>query len=243
MKHRTITLVAALTLAASGYGQAFTGTYLFTDVTTGTGTIDPTAVPTATGIAFGSFSAVGVSANSNAGGRFSFTGWSTGASDGSDTFAGAIDLSDYFQVTIAPAALHSMDLTSITFTLQRSGTGIRQYSVRSSLDGYVSNLGASVSPANANLSVVGGDIFQVADTATTAQNGSLLSLSGSFLELEAPVTFRFYAWNAEASGGTFSIDNVTFTGTATAIPEPSTYALIMGVLTFGFIVWHRRPKA
>ncbi|MCE3279674.1 MAG: hypothetical protein K0S44_1865 [Bacteroidetes bacterium] len=35
-------------------------------------------------------------------------------------------------------------------------------------------------------------------------------------DLASPVTFRFYGWNAEANTGTFSIDNVMISGTATA---------------------------
>ena len=36
----------------------------------------------------------------------------------------------------------------------------------------------------------------------------------SFTNFSTPVTFRLYGWNAEAAGGTFSIDNVKFSGSA-----------------------------
>jgi hypothetical protein len=245
MKKIIPAFVAAIALAASGYGQAFTAVYDFSSVLSGSGgATDPTSVPSATGLVFGSFTAIGTPANPNAAGRFSFTDWSTGATTGSDVFSGSVNTSEYFEVTIAPAASYTLDLTSIAFTVQRSGTGIRQYSVRSSLDGYGTNLFANISPANVSLSIVTGDVFQITDAATTAQNGSFVSLSGSFLNLAGPVTFRFYGWNSEANTGTFSIDNVEFTGSSvTAIPEPSTYAAIMGVLTLGVVLYRRRQKA
>jgi len=197
------------------YGQAFVKTYDFASVTTSSGLTDPTPVPTATGVTFGSFTST-VGTNSSAAGRFSYTGWPTGATNASDTFSGSLNTSSYYSVTITPVAGYSLDIDAITFTLQRSGTGIRQYSVRSSLD-YTTNLPASISPANANLSVVGSNVFQVLDSQTGAVNGNTITLGSSYNALTSEVTFRFYGFNAEATGGTFSIDNVTISGTTSVI--------------------------
>ncbi|WP_205514214.1 T9SS-dependent choice-of-anchor J family protein [Longitalea arenae] len=212
-------LLPGLALSFFTFGQTFSGLYAFGSVSTSSGRTDPTAVPVATGLTFGSFTAIApagstLSANPNAASRFSFTGWPLGATDADNgTFTGSINLSQYYEVTLSPAAGYSIDLSSITFTLQRSGTGIRHYSVRSSLDGFAANLPASVNPANANLLVNAGNVFQVLDASTGANNGSTITLTG-FSGLTSAVTFRFYAWDAEASGGTFSIDNVTFNGSA-----------------------------
>src|SRR5947209_8280388 len=48
------------------------------------------------GLTFSNFTASGVAAGSNAAGVFSFTGWTTGATNGSNTFSGGVDLTDYF---------------------------------------------------------------------------------------------------------------------------------------------------
>jgi hypothetical protein len=201
-------------LAASVFAQSFTGTYNFSSVSTTTGKTDPTAVPTATGVTFGSFTANGaVSANPNATVRFSFTSQATGATNGSDVFTGAIDLTRYYEVTITPASGYTLNVTGIKFTLQRSGTGIRQYSIRSNKDSYAANLPASVSPANGNLQVVTGNVFQVSDGSTAAEVGSTITLTG-FTSIATATTFRFYGYNAEATGGTFSIDDVAISGAA-----------------------------
>ncbi|GAB3418901.1 DUF5689 domain-containing protein [Niabella aquatica] len=197
---------------AGGTGGAFSVVYDFSGVTSSSGTTDPTMVPTVDGLTLGSFNAVGISANSSAGGRFSFSGWPAGAVNGSDVFTGSIDPARYYEVTITPAAGKKVDLTKISFTLQRSGTGIRQASVRSGLDSYAANLPASVSPPNNNLSVVSTNIFQIDDGITTAQDGCTITLDAAHTNLEAAVSFRFYGFNAESGGGTFSIDNVKFEG-------------------------------
>lgn len=227
---RLLTLLLLLPLASRG--QAFTATYTFANVTATSGTNDPTPVPTATGITCGAFSAVGsggtggLSANSSAGGRFSFSGWPTGATNVSDTFTGTVDAGKYYTVTITPKPGFTLSLSGLTFTLQRSGTGIRQCIVRSSVDGYAANLPATISPANPNLSVVPTNVFQVNDGTittqiTTAQVGSTITLGGlAYTALAAPVTFRLYGYNAEATGGTFSIDDVAFSGTATVSTVP-----------------------
>lgn len=201
------------------FGQAFTATYDFASVTSTSGLTDPTLVPTATGMTFGSFTAVNpISTNPNSGGRFSFINQPTGATDGAafSALTGSPDAGTYFQVTLTPNSGIAYNLDNITFTSQRSGSGVRTYVVRSSVDGYVSNLPASINPANAELSVQPTNVFfRVNDPTTTAQVGSTITLSGSsFVGRTTPVTFRFYGYNAEGTGGTFSIDDVVISGAA-----------------------------
>jgi PKD repeat protein len=221
MKKITLIAVSAF-LALSANAQTFTATYPFDLVVNGvSGTTDPTAVPTATGATFSSFTAVGTPVNPNATGRFSFTDWALGAVASSDVYTdhtGTINTAEYYEVTVTPSSPYTLSLSDITFRIQRSGTGIRTYAVRSSVDGYTTNLAASINPANPVLSVQSGDIFYWNTDATTSlQDGSTITLGGaSFTNLSTPVTFRFYGWNAEGTGGTFSIDNVTINGTATA---------------------------
>ena len=213
-------LIASAFAALLGVARAdFTATYDFAAVTTTSGTTDPTPVPTVANLTLGSFTAVGASANPNATVRFSFTGWPTGGVNANDNYAaqtGAVNPGEYYSVTLAPQPGFALNLTTLTFTAQRSGTGIRTYAVRSSAggDAFATNLPASISPANSNLSVQTGNVFfWTLDSVSTAQNGSTVSLGGpAFQNLTTPVTFRFYGWNAEGSGGTFSIDNVVFTG-------------------------------
>jgi len=218
-----------IALTSASFGQVFTApAYDFASVTTSSGATDPTPVPGVPGVSFGSFTAFnGVTAptNSNAGSRFSFTNQPLGATNGVNTYAtmtGALDPTIYFEVAVGPFPGGTIDLTGITFTSQRSGTGIRAYAVRSSVDGFAANLPASINPANAELSIESPNVFfRVNDATTTAQNGSTVTLGAGFAGLTAPVTFRFYAWDAEALGGTFSIDNVVFSGNVVVLGSSS----------------------
>jgi hypothetical protein len=209
-------------LASLSFGQVFNATYDFSLVTTTSGQTDPSPVPTAPGLTFGSFVAVNPSATNTTGaGRFSFIDQPLGAVASDNVYAnhtGVIGLGTYFQVVVTPLAGTTLDLTQITFTSQRSGTGIRTYAVRSSVDGYAANLPASINPANAELSVQPGNIFyRTLDATTTAQIGSTITLGTGFTGITTPVTLRFYGWNAEASGGSFSIDNVVISGSTTIL--------------------------
>lgn len=215
----TILLGASLGVSA----QAFNGAYLFTSVTSTSGVTDPTPPPTAANVTFGTFSAAGVSTNPNAGGRFSFTSWGTGAStvapfDNYASYTGSISLTQYYNVSVTPAVGYAINFNKIYFNVRRSGTGVRNYAVRSSIGGYAANLPASVVPTNTNLAVIPSDIFFWAFDATSTANdqrGSTISLGGpSFQNVTTPVSFRFYAWNAESTGGTFSVDTVDISGTA-----------------------------
>ena len=215
------------------FAQVFTGTYDFASVTTTSGATDPSPVPTVAGLTFGSFTAVNTTTpptNSSATTRFSFVNQPLGATNADNVYAnltGSLDANVYFQVTITPLAGTTYNLTGITFRQQRSGTGVRTYAVRSSADGFAANLPASINPANTELSVESGNVFfRVLDATTTGQNGSTITLSGpSFTGLTTPVTFRFYGWNAEAAGGTFSIDDVAISGEVTTLSSSSFNAI------------------
>ena len=198
--------------------QSFTANYSFAAVTTTTGLVDPTPTPTVTGITFGSFSAVGTGTvtNPNAAGRFSLINWGLGSTTAVNTYStmtGALDTSKYYKVSLAPSAGYFVTLTNISFKAQRSGTGIRSYAVRSSASSFTANLPASVGTST-NLSVQGSnEFFWNLDANAIGLVGSEINLSGaSYTSFSSPMTFKFYGWNAEAAGGTFSIDSVTFSG-------------------------------
>lgn len=195
---------------------AFAATYNFDSVTVNSGLTDPTAVPFVAGVNFNAFTANGAGAptlNPTTSGRFSFTGWTLGAVNGSDVFPSGDTTTRYYEVTVTTAPGKTIDLSTVSFRLQRSGTGARQAFVRSSRDNYTANLPAVINPINPLLAVVPDNKFQVTDATTSGQDGCMVTLGGgSFTGITGAVSFRFYGINAEAPGGTFSIDNVTING-------------------------------
>ncbi|MGE5356657.1 MAG: T9SS type A sorting domain-containing protein [Deltaproteobacteria bacterium] len=116
----------------------------------------------------------GVSANSNAD-RFNSTGWTTLSS---------VDLNDYVQFTISPQSGYQFSVSSIYLQHQRSGTGPVNFVVRYSLDGYSANLGG---------------VHTISDV-TTTQN---YTFSFTQSNQSIAVTYRIYAYSAEAAGGSW----------------------------------------
>lgn len=225
--------------------QSFKVTYNFNSVTTNTGLVDPTPVPTAPGVIFGSFSAVGYSGHPAMDKKFSWTGNDTGGIEFSTNcadFTGKLDESKYYQVTLAPLDGYTLDLATITFGLSRYSGGIRNYAVRSSVDNFAANLPARINPFTPDLAVLPDNSFfwvdDKVDPSDHRQNE--VDLDAEFAALASPVTFRFYGWNAELSGGFFTIDNVLVTGSAQPVPEPGALAMLtLGTVLFG-LGCHRR---
>jgi hypothetical protein len=225
---------AMLCLSVIANAQSFSLTYPFAAVTASSGVIDPTPTPTAVGITSGSFVAVGTpSLNPNAGGRFSFVGWPLGSPTGTNStdvhsvMTGSINTSEYYEIVLTPQAGYTVTLNTMSFTVQRSSTGIRNYSVRTSVDGFTNNLPTAVA-TNTNLSIVGSnEFFWNFDALSNAQNGSTINFFGA--TTTSSVALRFYAWNAEATGGTFSIDNVIIDGSATDGTMPCAPVSITGI--------------
>jgi hypothetical protein len=221
--------------------NTITANYKFDSVTTTSGSMDTLSVPASAGIALSPMNANGVGANSATSGEFSFDNWGTGAADGATSFAsltGAINTGKYYEFTVSPASnAYSMTLTGISFIINRNATGPRTWVVRSSATSFGSNLVASVTPANPNITVQAPNIFFLTTDNTTSQKGSKITLSGGpYTNRTTPVTFRIYAYNAEDAAGTFSIDSVYLSGTNGLIENTQNfmdYSYCSRMYTFG----------
>ena len=163
-----------------------------------------TTIPAAN---FGSLDKVGiVSGSSN--GNYRGSNWPTGAVD-----VGSPDGTKYitFAITVLPG--YALDLTSVSFGVGRSGTGPRNWQWRSSADVFASQL-PNYSALNANVVNSGGLLTQ--PDATTNYSGNVLDLNAAAFQGlgTGTITFRFYGYNSEATGGTGGLaGNLTITGT------------------------------
>ena len=102
----------------------------------------------------------------------------------------AINLIDYFDFEITPAPGFLLSFVSFVYTGQASSTGPTNFAFRSSLDGYLADIG------------------------TPTAGGTTINLSAAaYQNLSSNITFRIYGWGASAATGTFSINDFTFNGT------------------------------
>lgn len=132
---------------------------------------------TVSGIARGS----GIN-STNANDRYNATAWNTTS----------LDANDYFEFTLTPNSENKINFTSFVYTGQASGTGPDNFSFRSSLDNYSSDIGsATVGGTNIDLS------------------------SSMYQGIISSITFRMYAWGG--TGGNFSINDFTFNGSVSPI--------------------------
>ncbi len=147
---------------------------------------------------------------------FSSSSWTTFAS---------IDVNDYYAFSLTPDAGSSLTLTQLVLDERRSGTGIRNWSVRSSLDSY----GADIAT------------FAVPDNDLT-RTGQAINLSALFANLTSVLDFRIYGYGAEGSAGTWRIDNVKVEGSTQllpAVPDTGTTAVLLSIPLLGLFTLRR----
>lgn len=202
--------------------QTFTLTFGFPNVTNSTGTVDPGPAPTLTGLSLQTFSASGIASNPSASGRFSFTGWPTGAINGVDTyslFTGDLSPFGYYELALSPSTGYTLDLEALQFDVRRSSTGPRMYAVRSWIDGFAGNLPASTGTSTSLGVITDNVFFWKYDSASTSSDkrGSYVTTTVSHSAVTQPVFIRIYAWNAESASGSFSIDNFSLIGTLNSV--------------------------
>jgi cysteine-rich repeat protein len=109
-----------------------------------------------------------------------------------------LDATDYFSFTVTPAATFSLTLTALELDERRSGSGIRTWTVRSSLDSFAADL----------------QVFSVPDDDTTRPNNRIV-LPPGFAGLTSAVEFRIYGYASEGTAGTWRVDNVELYGFTT----------------------------
>jgi hypothetical protein len=149
-------------------------------------------------------SRVGVG-NTSAVDRYNTNSWNTGA----------INLGAYITWTITPQSGFEVDFLNFVYTGQTSGTGPNSFAFRSSLDGFIGDIGAPIA------------------------TGTTISLAAAaFQNITSSIEFRMYAWGATTSAGTFSINDFTFNGEVVAAPAsvvPETTSSIIWVGICGMV--------
>lgn len=214
-------------------------TYQFNDVTTISGNtsnhlyvINPQNGDSAVTLTNFTASAA-LSTNSALDSVFAFTNWDIGAIDGDTTFAnhtGSINTGKYYEFTVLPTFGQGMTLTGIRFFVRRNGTGPRMFSIRSNrTSNYGTDLTAGVVSANPHISLrgTGNNTFYFADDDSSQIKVCKITLPATgpnnYTNIDVPVTFRIYAWNAEDAAGTFEIDSVAVQGTFGIIENLDNY--------------------
>jgi len=211
----TFVIVAA---AITADAQSFSGTYTFgSDGNVVTFPYNGTAVPNLT---VGDLTKVGVTSGPSSQ-NFRASNWALDTVSGSLT--GSVDLGKYFDFTLTAAAGYTFDMTSFDFGVGRSGTGPRSFEWRSSLDSFASVTSGYTSVNAALNQDLGSGILTYTADATTSATGNVLSFTGSSFTNLSSVTFRFYGYNSEQTGGTGGLQGpLTFSGSLNA-PVGTTY--------------------
>jgi hypothetical protein len=234
MKKTLLAIIGLVAVSLAGVnGQVFTGNYTF-----GTGgnvtsfNYNGAAI---TDLTVSALTKNGVTTSSNSG-NFRATAWPLDPSVPNMT--GAIDTAKYFEFTLTTSLGFTVNMTSITFGLGRSGTGPRTFEWRSSVDSFASTIN-NYGTLSANVTNASG-VLTLPDTSSTTETGNVLSLSSASFKNLSSVTFRFYAFNSEASGtGSAGFQGPLFFA-GEVVPEPSTWALIG--LGSAFVLWRIRRR-
>lgn len=138
----------------------------------------------------------------------------------------AINLDRYVQVFVAPEVGQEMSLSNFSFNVWSTSSGAQNAAVRSSVDGFSSDLASIALTRSAN-------------------NRPVVDLSGgSFDNLDSSVEFRIYLWGSTGyqvayfSDGT-GTNAIAVDGTVSAIPEPATLGML-GVAVVGLLFIRKR---
>ena len=163
--------------------------------------------------------------------RFGGSNWfNTGDRTAGSTITQAVTGNDFIQFAVTPNSGFHLTATSLVFSWERSSTGPSSLTLRSSLDGFASDLGA------------------ITGLGTSLTTGNTLNISG-VSNVAAATTFRLYGFggtNALGTGGfdtNISTTNVIFNGSVTAVPEPTSIALVSLMCCTGFVAAFRRRIA
>jgi len=140
--------------------------------------------------------------------------------------AGAIDLNAYLEFSVTPTAGHTVTISNMALQIRRSttgtaaGSGPNNWSLRSSLDNYASDVASGVLTQN-------------------SAPATAVVLGVPFMNLPAKVIFRLYGYNATVSTGglnRFVYDDFVLNG-STVLPVVFDYFNVKAVNQSADITW------
>lgn len=230
-------LLTLVSSALSAQGAVILGWDFDTMLGAG-GAANGTAGGTAATQALSTFNEVGVessifnigsgglgSQNALAGG-YRTRGW------GADTLGEAITDNEYFSFSVTADSGYTLDIDSITLFSYSLSSPVHELTLRSSLDGFTTNLASSVEAAS-----------------TAAASEKTLILTGSEFDSVTSAEFRIYIHSTGTgndfihhSFGQLSLVDARYdvaVNGAAVIPEPSFFASLLGVVILG-VMWFRR---
>lgn len=150
------------------------------------------------------------------------------------TEATALSSDSYFSFTVNVDNGYTMDLSALSFGTIFNGTdGIAamtgHFFVRSSLDGFSTNIGSTFTES-----------YTLSDVFTPRT----IDLSGAaFQVITESVEFRFYIYdNSGADGRYLRIDEIVLQGDVNAIPEPSTTMAVFAAAAIIGVIASRRLR-
>jgi hypothetical protein len=133
----------------------------------------------------------------------------------------------YFTFAVAPNAGYEINLSSLAFNVARGGAStVRDYDIRSSLDGFANSLTGIVA----------------INTARPVFTPVSLDLSAAqFQSLTSPVTFQVRFFTPTVAQNV-DFDDITLNGAVVPVPEPGSAVLILTTIG-GWMIRRRRLEA
>lgn len=133
----------------------------------------------------------------------------------------------FWEFTVTPTSGYQIDYNTLSLRVGRTAAGAQAATIQWSLDGFTT-AGTTASSFSINST----DVNSLDPVSVGSGNLPAGNVSDS-------VTFRIFGYDATGTGN-FRLNNVAFSGSVSAIPEPSTYAAIGGILALGAVLYRRR---
>lgn len=113
----------------------------------------------------------------------------------------SLDENKYFSWTLTPNSGFELNISSLDFSLQSSNSGPNMFAVRTSMDGFDSNL---------------------YNSAKTQGNEQSFAIPVNITNKTSSVEIRLYAYGYDNTGGTFSVNDFDFKGSLVLVCTPPT---------------------